>query len=252
MRLTVFNGSPRAKRGNTEVLLGDLIRGFTEVDGNSAEVHYLNTETRRRQAAAAFATSEIVLLCFPLYHHAMPGIVMTWLETLEPLDAGRNTKMAFLVQSGLPEARQSRCVERFLERLPARLGCAYLGTMIRGGVEAMQFAPEFMFRRMRRTLVDLGRELATTGRFDPKTIARLAGREALPWWRIRVFLAMKAVGVADRSWNDLLKKNGAWAERFDRPHASTCDHMPPKACMNGGKRTRNAHGCSAATTQKLQ
>jgi hypothetical protein len=219
MRLTVFNGSPRAKRGNTEILLGDLLRGFTEVDGNSVDVHYLNTDSRRRDAAAAFADSELVLLCFPLYHHAMPGIVMTWLETLEPLGPSRNARMGFLVQSGLPEARQSRCVERFLGRLPARLGCAYLGTMVRGGVEAMQFAPDFMFRRMHRTLVDLGRELATTGGFDPKTVARLAGGEVLPWWRIKFFLTMKTVGLADRSWNNLLKKNGAWAGRFDQPHA---------------------------------
>jgi len=183
------------------------------------EVHYLNTEVRRKEAAQAFAESEVALLCFPLYHHAMPGIVMTWLEMLKPLEPDQNVKLGFLVQSGLPEARQSRCVERFLERLPARLGCAYLGTLVRGGVEAMQFAPDFMFRRMHRTLVHLGRELATTGRFGPKTIARLAGREVLPWWRVRFFLAMKAVGFADRSWNNLLKKNGAWAERFDQPHA---------------------------------
>jgi hypothetical protein len=75
------------------------------------------------------------------------------------------------VQSGLPEARQSRSVERFLDRLPARL----------------------------------------------------AGREVLPWWRIRFFLAMKTVGFADKSWNNLLKKNGAWAERFDQPYAPSAE-----------------------------
>jgi hypothetical protein len=219
MRLTVFNGSPKAKRGNTEILVGDLIRGFTEVDGTSVEVHYLNTESRRQEAARAFAESEVALICLPLYHHAMPGIVMTWLEMLEPLDAEQNGKLGFLVQSGLPEARQSRCVARILEKMPARLGCTHVGTMVRGGVEAMQFAPDFMFRRMRRTLVDLGRQLATNGRFDPKTIARLAGREVLPWWRVRFFLALKDIGFADKSWNNLLKKNGAWAERFARPYA---------------------------------
>jgi hypothetical protein len=219
MRLTVFSGSPRTKRGNTEILLGDLIRGFTEVDGGSVDVHYLNTESRRQEAAGAFAESEVVLLCFPLYQHAMPGIVMTWLEMLEPRGPDQNVRLGFLVQSGLPEARQSRYVERFLERLPVRLGCIYLGTMVRGGVEAMQFAPDFMFRRMRRALVDLGRELAVTGQLDPKIITRLAGTEVLPWWRIAFFHAMKAVGFADRSWNNELKKNGAWAERFDQPYA---------------------------------
>jgi len=226
MRLTVINGSPRTKRGNTQILLGDLVRGFTEVDGTSVDVHYLNTEDHRRKALYAFAESEVVLLCFPLYHHAMPGIVMTWLEMLEPLDPDRKVKLGFLVQGGLPEARQSRCVERFLERLPARLGCVYLGTMVRGGVEAMQFAPAFMFRRMRRTFVELGRELAVTGQLDPQTIARLAGREVLPWWRIAFFRAMKTVGFADRSWNNVLKENGAWAERFDQPYTPRAGGEP--------------------------
>ena len=227
MRLTVFNGSPRTRRGNTEILLGDLIRGFTEVDGGSVHVHYLNTQSRRQEAVEAFAESEVVLICFPLYHHAMPGIVMTWLEMLKPLDPGRKVKLGFLVQGGLPEARQSRYVERFLERLPARLGCVYLGTMVRGGVEAMQFAPGFMFRRMRRTFVDLGRELAVTGQLDPQTIARLAGREVLPLWRVAFFRAMKTVGFADRSWNNLLKENGAWAERFDQPYAPPVEGTTP-------------------------
>lgn len=219
MRLTVFNGSPRATKGNTEILIGDLIRGFTKVSGNSAEIQYLNTETRRREAARAFAESETALLCFPLYHHGMPGIVMTWLEMLKPPDPDRNVALGFLVQSGLPEACQSRAVEQFLARLPMRLGCTEAGVLIRGGVEAMRFAPDLMFRRMHRTLTDLGRELATTGRFDPRTITLLSGREVLPWWRLAFFRAMKAVGFADKSWNDLLKRNGAWAERFDRPYA---------------------------------
>ena len=211
------------QKGNTEILLGELIRGFTEADGGSVDVDYLNTEIRRQEAVEAFAESEVVLLCFPLYHHAMPGIVMTWLETLEPLDAHRQVKLGFLVQSGLPEARQSRYVERFLERLPSRLGCAYLGTMVRGGVEAMRFAPDFLFRRLHGGLRRPGAGTGRHGAVRPGTIARLAGREVLPRWRIGFFLAMKSLGFADRSWNDLLKKNGAWAVRFDRPYAPAAE-----------------------------
>ncbi len=219
MQLTVFRGSPRTKRGNTETLVGDLIRGFTEVDGGSLDVHYLNTESRRREAAEAFARSEVALIAFPLYVHAMPGIVMTWLEMLEPVDPGRNVKLGFIVQGGLPEARQSRFVEAFLERLPARLGCEYLGTVIRGGVEAMQFAPAFLFRAMHGAFVDLGRELAASGQLDRQIIARLASTETLSRWRCGFYNTMKALGIADRSWNRMMKKNGCLAECFDRPYA---------------------------------
>lgn len=223
MRLTVFNGSPRTSEGNTAILLADIVSGFTEGEGNSVDVHYLNTESRRQEAAEAFAGSEIVLLSFPLYHHAMPGIVMTWLEMLEPLDPDRRVKMGFLVQGGLPEARQSRFVEAFLERLPARLGCDYLGTIIRGGVEAMQFAPDIIFIRMHRAFVDLGRELAAGEQLGPATIAGLAGRETLSWWRIGFFRTMKSLGIADKYWNNLMKENRCWEERFGRPYAPAAE-----------------------------
>ena len=223
MRLTVFNGSPRTSKGNTAILLGDVISGFTDGEDGSVDAYYLNTKGRRDEAAAAFAESEVALLAFPLYHHAMPGIVMTWLEMLEPLDPDRRVKMGFLVQGGLPEARQSRFVEAFLERLPARLGCEYLGTVIRGGVEAMRFAPAFMFRGMRRAFVDLGRELGASGQLDREIIARLAGTETLPWWRRGFFRTMKALGIADKSWNSMLKENDCWAGRFDQPYATAAD-----------------------------
>jgi len=34
------------------------------------------------------------------------------------------------------------------------------------------------------------------------------------WWRIVFFRRMKALGFADRSWNNLLKENGALAGSF--------------------------------------
>jgi hypothetical protein len=151
--------------------------------------------------------------------HAMPGIVMTWLEMLEPLDPGRQVKIGFIVQSGLPEARQSRAVEAFLNRLPSRLGGEHLGTVVRGGVEAMQFAPAFMFRKMRCAFTNLGRQLASDGRFDEATIAELAGHETMPGWRRALFRVLKLTGVADRCWNKPLRKNHTFAQRFDAPYA---------------------------------
>jgi multimeric flavodoxin WrbA len=40
--LAVFNGSPRGKRGNTEVFLEHLLKGFEASEGNSYEVHPLS------------------------------------------------------------------------------------------------------------------------------------------------------------------------------------------------------------------
>jgi NAD(P)H-dependent FMN reductase len=220
MRLMVFNGSPRTKRGNTSTLLGDVLVGFAGNAADTIEVHYLNTHSRRRTAADAFQRCDVAIIAFPLYMHAMPGIVMTWLEMLEPLDPVRQVKIGFLVQGGLPEARQSRAVEAFLKRLPSRLGCVHLGTAVRGGVEAMQFAPPFMFRKMRRAFTQLGRQLACDRRFDDATLAELAGHETMPGWRLALFRVLKLAGVADRCWNNPLRKNHAFDQRFETPYAA--------------------------------
>jgi hypothetical protein len=188
-------------------------------EGDAVELHYLNSASRRAAAAEAFKRCDVAILAFPLYVHAMPGIVMTWLEMLMPLGVARGVKIGFIVQSGLPEARQSRAVEAFLDRLPSRLGGEHIGTVVRGGVEAMQFAPSFLFRKMRRAFGELGRQLAHEGRFDEVTIAELAGRETMPSWRLGMFRGLKALGVADKCWDDPLKQNHAFELRFDTPFA---------------------------------
>ena len=87
----------------------------------------------------AFAGAECVLLGFPLYTDAMPGMVKHFIEALEPL-AGRkdNPSLGFLVQSGFPEGLHSRYVERYLEKLAERLGCPYLGTIVKGNGEGVR------------------------------------------------------------------------------------------------------------------
>jgi hypothetical protein len=219
MRLTVFNGSPRTTQGNTSTLIGDLLEGFTRDDADTVEIHYLNSASRRQAAAEAFQLCDVAIIAFPLYMHAMPGIVMTWLEMLAPLNPGRQVRIGFIVQSGLPEARQSRAVGAFLNRLPSRLGGEHLGTVVCGGMEAMRFAPSFMFSRVRRAFTRLGRQLASDGRFDEATVTEIAGHETMPGWRRAVFRLLKLVGVADECWHDPLRKNGAFDQRFDAPYA---------------------------------
>jgi len=55
-----------------------------------------------------------------------------------------NPSLGFLVQSGFPEGLHSRYVERYLESWQKRLGCPYLGTIVKGqreGVRLMQPPP---------------------------------------------------------------------------------------------------------------
>ncbi len=218
MHWTLLDGSPRGRRSNTTILLGRMARGL-EAAGCTTELHHLALPRERAEAPALDARAERFLLGFPLYTDAMPGQVMELFERLEPLQ-GRagNPPTAFLVQSGFPEAGQSRAIERYLERLAARLGAPYLGTIVKGGIEGIQSMPAWMTRRLKERFEAIGRGLGATGRLDPRALRELAGPDWFRSWRRPVLRAVIALG-STQSWTRTLKANGAYAERLARPYS---------------------------------
>jgi len=221
VRLTVFNGSPRTKGSNTKILLEKLLDGFEASAGNSYELLYLNRINDTDRFRRAFAGAEYVLLAFPLYTDAMPGIVKAFIESLEPF-CGRegNPPIGFIVQSGFPEAAHSRYVERYLEKLAARLGCKYVGTIIKGGCEGVRSMPEKMNRKLFETLRQLGKTFGKTGRFDQVLIHKLAKPERYPRVLAGLFKVLLKTRFARFYWDNQLKENGAYEERFARPHVA--------------------------------
>lgn len=219
MRLTVFNGSPRGQGSNTKVMLEQLIAGFESVPGNSHELYYLKRVQQGDELAQAFAEAEIVLLAFPLYTDAMPGLVKAFIERLEPF-CGRegNPALGFMVQSGFPEATHSRHVEKYLEKLAARLGCRYLGTIVKGGCEGVRMVPERMNRKLFAGLQQMGRALAERGQFDRVELQRLAKPERYPRWSIPLFKLLIKTGLLTMYWDNQLKENGVYEQRFARPY----------------------------------
>lgn len=217
MRLTLINGSPRGARSNTTLLLNALSEGFLQDSDNSVEVHNLATKGGLEAAIEAFSGAEVVLLAFPLYSDAMPSIVKTFIEGLEPLQGRKgNPAMAFLVQCGFPEALHLRTVERYLNRLAVRLDAACLGCMVRGGIEGIQAQPPRMTRKLFAQMRQFGRDLAQTGRFDPQRQRQFAGTERFTGIG-RMFLHV-GVKISSIYWNQQLKKNNVYEKRMDAPY----------------------------------
>src|SRR5512147_762358 len=169
-RLTLFNGSPRGKRGNTPIFLREFAQGF----GGESEMHHLIQVKQREQHVQAFTEAECAWIGFPLYTDSMPGSVKHFFEALEPL-VGRkgNPPVGFIVQSGFPEGLHSRYVERYLEKLAARLGSPYLGTIVKGGGEGVRIMPPEMTRSLFDDLRTLGAGLRREGRLDPEVLAHV-------------------------------------------------------------------------------
>ena len=219
MQLTLFNGSPRGKKSNTRILLDHFTRGFEQADDCKINLAYLVHHRVVQKHVDLFKTSENVIVAFPLYTDAMPGIVKYFFEALAPF-CGRegNPRLGFIVQSGFPEAAHSCYVERYLEKLAKRLGCEYLGTVVKGGVEGIQVMPPWMTKKLFQTFFQLGTDFASTGTFNPDLLKSLAPRDQMSFGRIQFMKTMQRLGLTNFYWNSQLKRNGVFDQRFAQPY----------------------------------
>ena len=220
MKLTVFVGSPRGRKSNTNFILNHFLDGFAATPGNSHELFYLIHLKDTDHFVQAFAAAERVLLAHPIYTDAMPGLVKGFIEELEPL-CGRdgNPDLGFIVQSGFGEAEHSRFVARYHEKLARRLGCSYLGTVIKPNCEPVQVYTK-MFKNVFEEFYQLGEHFGETGHFDQTLLQQMAKPESfsapmrLFWrsmWKIQN-------GTGKSYWDEKLKANGAYKLRFSRPY----------------------------------
>jgi multimeric flavodoxin WrbA len=219
-RLTVFNGSPRGKKGNTPLLLSHFLRGFESLPGKTSQVYDLNRIHDREIFHTAFGEAECVFLGFPLYVDAMPGQVKAFIESLEDFTNRQgNPPLGFLVQSGFPEATHSRHIECYLEKLSARLESPYLGTMVRGGAEGVRLMPEKMNAGLFDLLYRLGRAFGETGELDATLLHQFAGTEKYPGYLAPVFRMLSHTSLLNGYWDQQLKENGAFEKRFEKPYS---------------------------------
>ena len=130
MHLLVINCSPRIEqKSNTNSILQQFIKGYTEA-GNTVELYNLSQLNSWDDIRKAYYENDNILMAIPLFVECIPGLMVEFLETLSPKKD--KTKISFLLQGGFDEASQLRCCERYLEQLPAFLGCEYGGTLSKG------------------------------------------------------------------------------------------------------------------------
>jgi hypothetical protein len=221
--LLLLNGSPRGERSNSMKMLSRVAEGWQQAGGDPPEILHLARPAQFQRAVQAFAHAHTVLLGTPLYTDAMPALVKTYIEALAPRVAAAragemNPTLAFLVQSGFPEALHSRPLERYLEKLARRLGSRYAGTIVRGGGEALQSMPDAANRKLWSCLRNLGAQLARDGRFGAEELKAVAGIERFSPFAARLVSIMCKVPAIQFYWNGMLKKNGAWDRRFAAPY----------------------------------
>ncbi len=219
MRLTVINGSPRGKRSNTAILMDAFLKGFMKKEGNQYEIFYLNKKYDEPSLQKNFLHSEAIIVAFPLYTDAMPGIVKEYFELLEPYKrVNPGLKLGYVVQSGFPESYHSFFVARYLKKITGYFEAQYLGTIIKGGIEGIQIKPHWMKRSVLKKFENLGYKFALREEFDRKLIEKLAKPVHLSPFTLGAYRLMNLLGMSNYYWDMQLKKNKAFENRWEKPY----------------------------------
>ncbi len=84
-----------------------------------------------------------------------------------------------------------------------------------GGSEALTAAPESMFRKKIEAFKSIGRSISNYEEFKAVDKIIISKPEVLP--RVQLFI-LKHINLSNLFWNSQLKKNNAFAKRFDKPY----------------------------------
>ena len=178
MHVLIINGSPRVKKNsNTNYILVKFTEGLRE-NGASFEQYEISDRGSWDQIRQAFDRNTVILIALPLYVECIPGLLMEFLETLTPKSDG--SKMAFLLQGGFMEGVQLRCGEAYLKILAGKLGCAYMGTLVKGDNFMIRFFEGEWREKVTDPYADMGREYAVNGDFNSKACKKFTGHEKFP------------------------------------------------------------------------
>ncbi|MBR3381806.1 MAG: NAD(P)H-dependent oxidoreductase [Clostridia bacterium] len=178
MHVLIINGSPRVKKySNTNYILVKFTEGLRE-NGASFEQYEISDRGSWDQIRQAFDRNTVILIALPLYVECIPGLLIEFLETLTPKSDG--SKLAFLLQGGFMEGVQLRCGEAYLKILAGKLGCAYMGTLVKGDNFMIRFFEGEWREKVTDPYADMGREYAVNGDFNSKACKKFTGHEKFP------------------------------------------------------------------------
>ncbi|MEM1486025.1 NAD(P)H-dependent oxidoreductase [Oscillospiraceae bacterium PP1C4] len=212
MNTIIINGSPKRnpKMSNTQLLAEEFIRDMK----NPVEIKRLS-DCNPSELAAYIKKFDHVIIIFPLYVHAMPGHVMSFLEILEPAQQGKS--LGFIIQSGFPETQQHQYVTPYLKRFAQKLNYNYLGTVCKGECAAIYLFPNG-FKKTIDMFYRLGKEFDKTNAFDEKIVDEMAAPYTFSKKQLMFLNVASKLKLTDIFWNSQMKKNKCLGRALDQPY----------------------------------
>ncbi len=205
MHVLIINGSPRVKKySNTDKILEKFTEGMCE-NGTTFEQYEVSDKDSWDKIRQAYNENTNILIALPLYVECIPGLLMEFLETLTPKTDG--SKMAFILQSGFAEGIQLRCGEAYLEMLAGKLGCEYMGTLVKGNNFSIRFFNEEQRDKTTGPYKDMGREYAANGDFKSDACKKFTGPEIFPAY-VRFLVGFMFKSLAKKGFSQMAASLG--------------------------------------------
>lgn len=212
MKTLILNGSPKgnSQNCNSRIFAEEFVRNMK----NPCEIKCI-VKSNLEEIAQYAQSFDTLIIVMPLYIHAMPGIVMKFIEKLKPVPEGKS--IGFIVQAGYMETQQHQYLERYLKNLSQELNYNYLGTVSKGQAAAIYMYPN-MFKKVLRNLNDLGETFEKTHGFDPEIVKKLRIPYEISKGQLGLLRFVDKIGLGNIFWHKELKKNNGFKQRLDRPY----------------------------------
>ncbi|MDF2678016.1 MAG: hypothetical protein K0Q97_2353 [Bacillota bacterium] len=212
MNTIILNGSPKgnSKNSNSKIFAEEFVRNMK----NPCEIRCI-ANTNPKELARYIEDFDTIIIILPLYIHAMPGIVMKFIENIEPTTT-KDKYIGFIIQAGFLETEQEKFVEAYFADLAKQLNYNYLGTVSKGQAAGTYMYPK-MFKKVFKLLNDLGSAYEETHSFDKDIVKRLGQPYEISKFMLRILNLVDKVGLNNTLWHKELKKNNAFDKRLDKP-----------------------------------
>ena len=186
----ILNGSPRVKKnGNTNKIIDAFGEGLRQV-GTCYDVYTLSNRSEWDAAREAFMTNDDIIIAVPLFVECLPSLLFEFLSTL-PTKREQPAQLSFILHGGFDEGHQLRLGEKFLQSLPAQLGCSFGGCLVRGGSFLLRNRENSYIKKMTDKMLAsytaMGLSFAQNGNFMTPEAKKFTGPEKNPWIGLLLF-----------------------------------------------------------------
>ena len=206
----IINGSPRVKKfSNTDKIIQSFALGLEEA-GTTHKLYSLSNRSEWDEAREAFMNNDHIIIALPLYVECVPGLMLEFLTTI-PTERVRPAKISFILHGGFDEGHQLRLGEQFLKSLPAKLGCTYGGTLVKGGSFMLRMRDDEYIKKNTDKVLDayipMGKLFAENGNFMFAEAKEFTGPEQIPW-AARQIIALVLKRIVKRKFDNFAKTWG--------------------------------------------